>query len=784
MTPRSYVVATACAALMAPAGATAQTGQDESIGGRTSSLADTVTSARIDGLSRLWGRVKYFHPWLAYRHDVDWDAALVSAVPRVVGAATDSEYAAALGEVLDALGDPATRIASEADTSVAGHVATSAGQRLTDDGILVLRVGSYGALSGPEAQAALGGAQEALPAARAVVLDLRSAEPASGWAAFQLPAWVGPFERRLIGAPLEPPSTRRRAYYGFPSAQPFASGQYRFGLLTVATPAISPVDGARDLPTVVLLNRHSAFLPGTVASQAAGRSRIVFEGEPDQLPAVGVETIDLTAGLQARIRTAEAIFPDGTDASLIPDTIVPEPDVREDAARVDGADRAGGADPPDAADPALELALALARDFEPSAVERRRIPASGSPRRDRSYPDMAVPDAGHRILGLARLWNAVEHFYPYKHLLDASWDRVQRDHVAAFLAAETALAYAEAVAEMSTRIQDSHTYLAGGAFGQLLGVGFPPVRVRWIEDSPVVTGLRHADRAEGVQVGDVVLRVDGEDAVDRLRRYVRLTSASTEASRIDKAALQFMNGPVGSRARLALRGADGRERTVEVERLAEDYTTLYNRERTGDVVRVLEGDVGYVDLDRLEPDGVAGMFERLADTRAIVFDMRGYPRGTVWWIAPHLADAERTAALFTTPMPGHGSPEPSGETFRQVVRTSADGQPRYVGRTVMLIDERTQSQAEHTGLHLRAANGTLFVGSPSAGANGEVTTVTLPGGLTVGFTGQSVRHPDGRELQRVGLVPDVEARPTLAGIRAGRDEVLEAALEFLRETGG
>lgn len=778
MTPISYVVAAACAALIAPAGATAQAGQDESVGGRTSSLADTVTSARIDGVSRLWGRVKYFHPWLAYRHDVDWDAALVSAIPRVVGAATDADYAAALGGLLGALGDPATRIASEADTSVAGHVATSAGQRLTDDGILVLRVGSYGALSGPEAQAALAGAREALPAARAVVLDLRSAGPTSGWAAFQLPAWVGPFERRLIGAPLEPPSTRRRAYYGFPSAQPFASGQYRAGLLTVAGPAISPVDGARDLPTVVLLNRHSALLPGTVASQAAGRSRIVFEGEPDEVPAVGVETIDLTSGLQARIRTAEAIFPDGTDASLIPDTIVPETDDREAAARVGGADRAGGADP------ALELALALARDFEPSAVERRRVPASGSPRRDRSHPEMAEPDAGHRILGLARLWNAIEHFYPYKHLLDAPWERVQREHVAAFLAAETAVAYAQAVAEMSTRIHDSHTYLAGGAFGELLGVGFPPVRVRWIENSPVVTGLRHPDRAEGVEVGDVVLRVDGEDAVDRLRRYVRLTSASTEASRFDKAALQFMNGPVGSRARLALRGGDGRERTVEVERLAEDYTTLYNRERTGDVVRVLEGDVGYVDLDRLEPDGVAGMFERLADTRAIVFDMRGYPQGTVWWIAPRLADAERTAALFTTPMPGHGSPELSGETFRQLVRTGADGQPRYAGRTVMLMDERTQSQAEHTGLHLRAANGTLFVGSPSAGANGEVTAVTLPGGLTVGFTGQSVRHPDGRELQRVGLVPDLVVRPTLAGIRAGRDEVLEAALEFLRESGG
>jgi hypothetical protein len=44
-----------------------------------------------------------------------------------------------------------------------------------------------------------------------------------------------------------------------------------------------------------------------------------------------------------------------------------------------------------------------------------------------------------------------------------------------------------------------------------------------------------------------------------------------------------------------------------------------------------------------------------------------------------------------------------------------------------------------------------------------------------------VRHADGRQLQRVGLVPHVEIRPTLAGIRAGEDEVLARALAYLRE---
>ena len=48
----------------------------------------------------------------------------------------------------------------------------------------------------------------------------------------------------------------------------------------------------------------------------------------------------------------------------------------------------------------------------------------------------------------------------------------------------------------------------------------------------------------------------------------------------------------------------------------------------------------------------------------------------------------------------------------------------------------------------------------------------------VRFSGQGVWHADGRQLQRVGLQPIVEVRSTLAGIGPGKDEILEAAIEY------
>jgi C-terminal processing protease CtpA/Prc len=43
-----------------------------------------------------------------------------------------------------------------------------------------------------------------------------------------------------------------------------------------------------------------------------------------------------------------------------------------------------------------------------------------------------------------------------------------------------------------------------------------------------------------------------------------------------------------------------------------------------------------------------------------------------------------------------------------------------------------------------------------------------------------VKFGDGSRFQNVGIVPDVPAAPTVEGIKAGRDEVLEKGLEVLR----
>src|SRR5688572_40658 len=82
------------------------------------SAAEDARIARLIGLAKVWGTVKYFHPYLAYR-DIDWDKALIDTIPKVNAAKTPQDYQAALNQMLAVLNDKSTRADLDTETKTA-----------------------------------------------------------------------------------------------------------------------------------------------------------------------------------------------------------------------------------------------------------------------------------------------------------------------------------------------------------------------------------------------------------------------------------------------------------------------------------------------------------------------------------------------------------------------------------------------------------------------------------------------------------------------------------------
>jgi C-terminal processing protease CtpA/Prc len=730
---------------------------------------------RLAALGKLWGAIKYFHPYLGYRADIDWDKAAVEAIAKVNQAKNSADYANAVDEMLKVLGDPATKVAGVTGASGAGAAGSAASDpsfRTVGDGVLLVSLKNFGAhldfnglLMKTRALA------QEIPKAKAVIFDLRRPAPltedqeGASSIVFDYTNLAG----SLTATPVSAPGERRRMHVGFVPQRGGTSGGYESAFFTAQRAMISP-GGAKDVPAVFLVNRNSETPPAALALQAAGKAAIVAEGPIDDSSFVTTQKMKLADGIEAQVRLGELIYADGTSGVAADETVPESPATGEQ-------------------NPAWQRALALAGNFKTATASRARVAASGSVLSEKPYASMTYPAREYRVLAAFRIWTVINYFFPYKDLMGEDWDAVLREFIPKLEQAGNALDYNLTVAEMVTRYHDGHGFVSSPALREYFGPAPAPVHVQMVEGLPVIVGSLN-EQAEkdaneaGLEIGDVIVKVDDEDAKDRMARFSRYLSASTPQWRSHRAASTLLNGADGSTASVTIRDVHDQMKDVKVPRKNAYYQGGIT-ERRGEPYKLLSPAIGYADLDRLEPSMVDEMFEKFKNTKAIIFDDRTYPRGTAWTIAPRLTEKDQVVAAFFTRRVPMNPDSPSGEiassataqTFEQRIPHSHKW--KYKGKTVMLIDERAISQAEHTGLFLEAAGGTKFIGSPTAGANGDVTTFCVPGAIWINFTGQSVRHADGRQLQRVGLKPDVEVLPTLKGIRAGKDEVLDRAVEYV-----
>jgi C-terminal processing protease CtpA/Prc len=712
----------------------------------TSGLAraqDSVSARQTEylvTLGRLWATIKYFHPSIDESRPELWDNAALAAIPLALAAESTEQFVSAARAMVATLGDSVTRVE---------RVAPPAPSAVPLGFVRAERRGrTLIVTSGPVPGDPLDSAAALAPALNDVdvlLFDLRAGA---------VHPWL--FSLRMVSTTAIPfPAHRFRMHFGNVTPRGAEDTAYFSGLVTRSAP-VPGVLGDRDLRAVFLVRDSSQVPLLAAALQAAGRAHIVAESAIDDRhiarhAMTRHHVLPLVDGWVAHVRTSEMLHADGT-VGLRADAVVSG----------DG----------------LKVALDAAEGRVPHAV--RPVAAAGYRAKapELPYRGDAYPAPALRVLAAFRVYGVFEWLYPYKHLIGREMTDVLEDALPRLLAARDARQYHLAVAEMVAHVGDTHATVDSQTLSAEWGNAMPPLALRPVEGRAVIVRLTDpiAEQA-GASVGDVVDVVDGEEAGKRLAYLSRYISASNVGALKRDAVNRLLRGPHGSVARLVVTKADGTTREVQLERRA-SFMRPSLAAAADQTVKVLPQEIGYIDLRRLMPHEVDAAFATVAQTRGLIFDMRGYPNDTRYLVAERLTGGGRIHSGTVT-FPVALEPGTRTETRLEIDAPSRASPRRYAGRTVMLIDDRAQSQSEATALLLKSSAGTVMIGSPTTGALGEGSNFTVPGGLSIGLTGTSVTFADGTAVQRVGVQPDVVATPTIAGIRAGRDEVLERAIEFL-----
>ena len=391
---------------------------------------------------------------------------------------------------------------------------------------------------------------------------------------------------------------------------------------------------------------------------------------------------------------------------------------------------------------------------------------------EKVYDKMKYTDTGIKLLSIFRYWNMIEYFFPNRHLMDENWDSVLTEFIPRMTATKDQKEYTLTLLELIGKIQDTHANIwrYNEVISDYFGQNIAPIGLSFVENKAVVVKLHDEFKDGNLQIGDVILAVNGikvEDWIKNNLKYFPASNYPTQLRDISQRILRTNEQTIS----LNIENILGQKEVV--------LNTVKDKYFPNEVVshKIINENIGYIYPGSLKKGEIHQIMDKFLDKKGLIVDLRCYPSDfIVFRLSNYLLNEKKDFVKFTA----GDIKTPGLFTYRGgEMQVGGKNKDYFKGKVIILINEETQSNAEYTTMALRVAPNAIVLGSTTAGADGNVSGITLPGNIFTYISGIGVLTPDGSETQRIGIVSDIKIEPTIKGIRAGKDEVLEKAIELI-----
>lgn len=378
-------------------------------------------------------------------------------------------------------------------------------------------------------------------------------------------------------------------------------------------------------------------------------------------------------------------------------------------------------------------------------------------------------DRATRLGDVALAWGIFQHFFPYFDVVKVDWnDQLDKTLQAAALDTGSE-AFLHTLRSFTATLKDGHVRVSSQARDS---EAIPSLSLGLVEGLPLVQFA--GDSAKAIPLGSRIFSIDDELAEKRMARLAAEISAPTEGWMNTRLARELLAGNNGSKVKVGYLTTTGSRGEAILVRDTNPWALP--KGRVPDNLAEIRPGIFYFDLNRASDKDFEEALPKLAEARGVIFDLRGYPKmGPVF--LQHLSDKPLKSAGWNIPLVTQ--PDGKGWEWRKSNWNLKPKTPRIKGRLVFLTGGEAISYAESCMGIVEAYKLAEIVGEPTAGTNGNVNLIKLPGGYTIAWTGMKVLKHDGSRHHGIGILPTVPVKPTQAGLAEGRDEVLEKGIEVI-----
>jgi len=383
-----------------------------------------------------------------------------------------------------------------------------------------------------------------------------------------------------------------------------------------------------------------------------------------------------------------------------------------------------------------------------------------------------------RLADISIVWNVLQHSYPYFDLYNIDWESALPEYLSDAYHINEKSEFINVMQKLIALINDGHgnVFIPGDESNEF----YPPFLTDFAESELVISNLYEENT--GFLEGDIIIEINGSKTKDLITEVDKYISSATPQWRSGIQKRFMLSSKKDAVLELKIkRGDEIFETSVKCNYSLEKRIEIGKQtEHRLDKIKLLNNDIYYIDLTRIFIKEVKDIIEKLAKVKGIVFDLRGYPK-SINEILSHLTDVPLKSAKWNIPQIIYPDRENLVGYDTSGIWNIEPLKPKLNGKIVFLTNGRAISYAESFMGIVEAYRLGTIVGEPTAGTNGDINPIVLPGGYIVWFTGMKVLKHDDTPHHGVGIHPTVPVSRTVKGIREKRDEFLEKALELIEK---
>ena len=276
--------------------------------------------------------------------------------------------------------------------------------------------------------------------------------------------------------------------------------------------------------------------------------------------------------------------------------------------------------------------------------------------------------------------------------------------------------------------------------------------------------------------GDIVTEIDNKPVEQVIKEFGSLYCGENSEWVTIRGLAELRAGNKNSKIILKIKSSSGPPFEQEFSR---DMLLSGTIETRIPAIAELKKGVYYVDLTRVNEDIIRKNINNLLKGQGVLFDIRGFSPLSPAFLGLFLNQSANSISwrlpIFT--MPGHKLI--SYEVLHKMISPKGPGIKYNI---TFVADGRTYGNSEALLTLIRHYGIGNIIGNPTAGMAAEVLGFRLPGDYYFTMTGLIGIAPDGKEINRKQIIPDIEVNQTLEGLVNGRDDILERAVQYI-ETG-